>query len=116
MPGNQLARSYQMEWKPLGEPGVTGIWVKVLRFDEATGRAPTFLLKFDAGATYPPHNHPAGEETFVLEGDVHFGPDHLRAGDYLYTAPGNKHAVRSEGGCVVYFNVPEEVEKLKAPR
>lgn len=43
-------------------------------------------LKFEAGARYPLHNHPAGEEVFVLEGDIHLGKDHLFAGDYLYRA------------------------------
>jgi hypothetical protein len=34
----------------LAEPGVTGVFVKVLRFDEEQGRAPTILLKFEPGA------------------------------------------------------------------
>lgn len=114
MNGNQLVRSDQALWKPLEEPGVTGIWIKVLRFDEVSGRAPTFLLKFDPGATYPAHGHPGGEECFVLDGDIRFGADRLRKGDYLYTAPNNKHGVRSDGGCIVLFNVPQEVEKLKS--
>lgn len=113
---NQMVRSDEAAWQPLNEPGVAGVSVKVLRFDEATGRAPTILLKFEAGATYPPHNHPGGEEIFVLEGDIHLGKDHLRQGDYLYTAPGNKHAVESDGGCVVLVSVPQEVEVLGRPR
>jgi quercetin dioxygenase-like cupin family protein len=48
----------------------------------------------------------------VLEGDIRLGKDRLQAGDYLYTAPNNKHAVRSERGCVVLVIVPEEVEVL----
>src|SRR5262245_588268 len=110
---NQLVRSLQVEWKPLAEPGVTGVYVKTLRFDKEAGRAPTILLKFDAGAKYPAHNHPGGEEIFVLEGDIAFGKDHLYAGDYLYTAPDNKHGVRSDGGCIVLVNVPQEVEFIK---
>jgi quercetin dioxygenase-like cupin family protein len=110
---NQLVRSQSVEWKPLAEPGVSGVYVKVLRFDEHTRRAPTILLKFDPGATYPAHNHPGGEEIFVLEGDIALGKDRLSAGDYLYTAPDNKHGVRSEKGCVVLVNVPEEVEIIK---
>ena len=110
---NQLVRSGQLDWRPLAEPGVTGVAVKVLRFDADAGRAPTILLKFEPGATYPAHNHPGGEELFVLEGDLHLGPDHLRAGDYLYTAPGNRHAVHSVGGCVVLVQVPQEVEILR---
>src|SRR5216684_3842359 len=110
---NQLVRTDEIEWQQLHEPGVTGVFVKVLRYDEATRRAPTILLKFDAGATYPAHNHPGGEEVFVLEGDLKLGKDHLYAGDYLYTSPNGKHAVRSAKGCVVLVSVPEEVVILK---
>ena len=109
----QLVRSDQIEWQPLNEPGVSGVFVKVLRFDKATRRAPTILLKFAAGATYPAHDHPGGEEIFVIEGDLKLGNDHLYAGDYLYTPPNGKHAVRSESGCVVLVKVPEEVVILK---
>src|SRR5215471_636996 len=84
---NQLVRSLSIEWKPLAEPGVTGVFVKVLRFDKETGRAPTILLKFDPGATYPAHNHPGGEEVFVIEGDISLGKDDLNVGDYLFTPP-----------------------------
>ncbi len=109
---NQLVRSNEIDWQPLDEPGVEGVYVKVLRFDSEAGRAPTILLKFDPGATYPGHIHPGGEEIFVLQGDIRLGKDHLYAGDYLYTAPGNVHAVFSDAGCVVLVSVPEEVEKI----
>src|SRR5215510_13349899 len=111
--GNQLVQSARLEWKPLNEPGITGVFVKVLRYDKATRRAPTILLKFEAGASYPAHNHPGGEEIFVLEGEIRIGGDRLRLGDYLFTAPDNKHAVHSETGCVLLVNIPEEVEILK---
>ena len=110
---NQLVRSGEKDWRPLAEPGVTGVSVKVLRFDEETRRAPTILLKFEPGSSYPAHNHPGGEEIFVLEGDIRLGKDHLRAGDYLFTAPDNRHAVHSEGGCVILVSVPRQVEILK---
>jgi len=110
---NQFVRSHQIEWKPLAEPGVSGISVKVLQFDKEARRAPTILLKFEAGATYPAHNHPGGEEIFVIEGDIKLGVDHLYAGDYLYTAPNNIHAVRSVNGCVVLVKTPQEVEIIK---
>ena len=108
-------RTMDMDWKPLIETGVKtdGIWVKILRFDELSNRPPTFLLKFEAGAAYPEHRHPAGEETFVLEGEVDFGARHLSTGDYLYTPPGGIHSVYSETGCILLFIVPEEVEILK---
>jgi anti-sigma factor ChrR (cupin superfamily) len=84
-----------------------------LRFDKGTGRAPTFLLKFEPGATYPAHDHPAGEEVFVLEGEVTFGEHHLKAGYYMYTPLDRKHSVWSKQGCVMWLWVLEEVVILK---
>ena len=110
---NQLVRSNQIEWQPLSEDGVTGIYVKSLQFDAKTQRSPTFLLKFEAGAKYPLHNHPQGEEIFVLEGDIHLGKDHLHAGDHLFTAPNNLHAARTDNGCTLLFKVPQEVEIIE---
>jgi len=109
---NQFVRTSDIAWTPLDEPGVTGIYTKTLRYDHATGRPPTFLIKFDPGASYPAHKHPAGEEVFVLEGSILFGDTLLHAGDYLYTAPGSAHTVKSHDGCVAFVVVPEEVEKL----
>jgi quercetin dioxygenase-like cupin family protein len=86
--------------------------VKILRIDPVTGRAPSFLLRFEPGASYPYHNHPAGEELFVLSGSCVIEGTTLEAGDFLYTPPGSKHAVRTESGCTLLFQVPEEVEIL----
>jgi quercetin dioxygenase-like cupin family protein len=108
----QATKSAELEWQPLVEDGVktSGLYVKVLRFDATAGRSPTFLLKFEPGASYPNHSHPAGEEVFVLEGTVRFGSIELAAGDYLYTAPNETHAVFSKSGCVMLLVVPEEVQ------
>jgi hypothetical protein len=55
---NQLVRSAQVEWERLEEPGVTGAFVKVLRFDE-TGRSRSHdSAAFQVGAVYPAHNYP----------------------------------------------------------
>ncbi len=110
---NQLVKSNEIEWKPLNEEGVSGVYVKSLLFDAETQRSPTILLKFDAGATYPLYNHPGGEEIFVLEGDIKLGNDELKAGDFLYTAINNKHRVSTKNGCVVLVKVPQEVDIIK---
>ncbi len=100
-----------IEWQPLLESGINtnGIFVKPLRKDQH-GRSPSILLKFEAGASYPYHNHPAGEELFVLEGTCIIEGAILNQGTYLYTPPGFKHSVTSEKGCILLFIVPEEVE------
>ena len=109
-------KSSKLNWQPLIEDDVNtkGIFIKILRYDEATKRAPVILLKFEPGAKYPAHNHPAGEEVFVLEGEVKFGNKNLLKGDYLYTPPNGKHAVWSKNGCIMLLNIPEEVEILKS--
>lgn len=109
-----LVSTAKMEWAPLVESGVDtrGIFVKGLRTDRATGRAASFLLRFEPDASYPYHNHPAGEELFVLSGSCVIEGATLEAGDYLYTPPGSKHSVRTDTGCTLLFQVPEEVEIL----
>jgi anti-sigma factor ChrR (cupin superfamily) len=110
---NQLVRSNEIEWEPLAEKDISGVYVKSLLFDDEQNRATTILLKFEAGARYPLHNHPAGEEIFVLEGDIHLGKDHLFAGDYLFTAPNNLHAVRTDNGCIILLKAEQEVEIIE---
>ncbi len=110
-----VASTSNMEWTPLREKGIdnTGIFVKILRFDEQQQRPPSILLKFEAGARYPYHNHPAGEEIFVTKGSCFVNDTLLNAGDYLYTPPEFKHSVRTETGCEMIFIVPQEVEILE---
>ena len=110
-----IASTGNMEWKLLTEKGVntSGIFVKILRFDEQQQRPPSILLKFEPGAKYPYHNHPGGEEIFVMQGTCMVNDTLLNAGDYLYTPPGFKHAVQTDTGCELLFIVPQEVEILE---
>ena len=105
----RLVHSPDIEWK-FSAPGVSK---KILRYDETTGEM-TLLLKFDPGSTYPAHNHPEGEEIFILEGDLRVGGDELRAGDYLYTPPDGKHAVSSRDGCLLFIKLAKPIELLAA--
>lgn len=109
-----IVRNNQKDWQPLIEKGIhyQGISVIPLRFDEAKQRSTTILLKFEPGATYPYHNHPGGEEIFVLSGEAILENVTLSDGDYLYTPANFKHSVTSKTGCTMLFIVPEEVEIL----
>ena len=97
------------EWKTGRIPGIA---VKVLRNDKETGQSAA-LVRFDAGASFPAHDHPAGAEVYVLEGDVRIGRHALAAGDYLYTPPGGTHAATSSGGCVFLVTLPKPVVMLE---
>lgn len=109
-----IVNTNKLDWQPLVEKGIhyKGVFVKSLFYNEEKGRSTTILLKFEPGAAYPYHNHPAGEEFFVLEGSCILEGTILNTGDYLYTPPNFKHSVKSETGCVLFFVIPEEVEIL----
>jgi len=104
-----LRRSGDASWEALRVPGVS---IKVLRDDPQTGET-TALLKFAAGARFPAHDHPAGEQVFVLEGDLTIGADHLEAGDYYYTPPNGTHAASTRHGCVFLVTLPKPIKVLK---
>jgi quercetin dioxygenase-like cupin family protein len=96
-------------YKPLTMPGVS---IALLR--EHDGER-TLVLRMDPGAQFPRHTHPGGEQLLVLSGDVEIAGRALGAGDYLYTAPGDVHAVASRGGCELFITVPRPIEVLGEP-
>lgn len=107
-----IVKSQQTQWQPLIEKGIhyEGIFVKSLRYDPDKQRSTTILLKFEKGASYPYHNHPAGEEIFILDGEAIIEGATLQHGDYLYTPPTFKHSVKTVTGCTMLFVIPEEIE------
>lgn len=109
-----IVQNGQKEWQPLIEKGIhyQGISVISLRYDETKQRSTTILLRFEANAAYPYHNHPGGEEIYVLDGEVIIEDTLLKAGDYLYTPVNFKHSVTTKTGCTLLFVIPEEVEIL----
>jgi quercetin dioxygenase-like cupin family protein len=109
-----IVKSGLKEYHPLVEGNVNyqGVFVKSLRFDKEKQRSTTILLKFDPNSSYPYHNHPGGEELFVLQGSCEIENSILVEGDYLFTPPNYKHSVKSVSGCTLLLVVPKEVEKL----
>src|SRR5574340_1579719 len=98
-----IVRNNEKEWQPLIEKGIhyEGISVISLHYDEVKERSTTILLKFEPGATYPYHNHPGGEEIFVLSGEAILENVTLSKGDYLYTPVNFKHSVTTKMGCTM---------------
>lgn len=107
-----IIRDDQKIWQPLIEKGIhyAGVSVISLHYNDQRKRSTTILLKFEPGAAYPYHNHPDGEEIYVLSGDVIIEQATLNTGDYLYTPPGFKHSVTTSSGCTLLLVIPEEVE------
>ena len=87
-----------MEWQP--SPSGT-VWRKPLYREGGEFGPVTSIVKYDAGGKFRTHNHPQGEEIFVLEGE--FCDDHGRypAGTYLLNPDGTQHAPYSDQGCIL---------------
>jgi anti-sigma factor ChrR (cupin superfamily) len=89
-------------WVPSPEPGV---WRRMLeRAGAESGRA-TSIVRYDPGARFHFHQHPMGEEFFVLEGT--FSDEHgdYPAGSYVLNPPGSGHAPWTRDGCVLFVKL-----------
>lgn len=65
----------------------------------------TSLVRYEAGATFPVHDHPGGEEILVLDGV--FSDEHgdWPAGTYLLNPEGFRHAPFSQEGCELFVKL-----------
>lgn len=108
MPGKTLDTD-AMPWRPFDEaPGVSFRVLKTHR----PGTGVTLMLRFGPGTSYPAHRHPAGEEYYVLEGELTDGGTSYGAGTYVWHPPGSVHAPRSGPGAVVLILLPEGIERV----
>ena len=71
------------------------------------------LLRFEPRSKFPAHDHPGGEEVYVVEGSLRIGDQALQAGDYLWTPPGGIHDAESEEGCVLFLSAPGGIKVLE---
>ena len=69
------------------------------------GTAESWLVRLEAGARAPAHDHPAVEECLVLQGSVRYvGGSTLNAGDYEVVQAGGRHSeLVSDGGALVFL-------------
>jgi anti-sigma factor ChrR (cupin superfamily) len=103
----EIVDAAALEWR--GFPAAPGVRYKVLRH-HAERRGITLLLQFDAGASYPVHRHPEGEEYYVLEGTLLDGGREYGPGTFVYHAPGSAHRPASRTGCTLLVTLPAHIE------
>ncbi len=95
----------EANWLPLP---VSGAFVKLLSFDDASGYA-VVLGKLEAGSRYPSHTHLHPEDIYMLSGDLHVGEEIIRSGDFHHAEAGSVHGVNwSEQGCVLICVLSKE--------
>ncbi len=93
-------------WK--GFPEVPGVEYRVLRKHAEHGGL-TLLLRFAKGATYPAHEHPGGEEYYMLDGDLRDGGRTYGRNAYVFHPPGSVHAPSSPGGAEILVLLPQAI-------
>jgi quercetin dioxygenase-like cupin family protein len=103
-----LVRSADRTWR---RTPYAGIEMCVLRGNDEHGGA--VLLKFPRAARFPLHDHPGGEELYVLEGRITVGEHALSRGDYLWTEPGGRHDAIAEQDTVVLVTTPKGIKVLE---
>jgi anti-sigma factor ChrR (cupin superfamily) len=75
--------------------------VEIYRFyGEETGPS-AMLLRYQPGARVPQHSHPAYEHIYVLTGEQADERGVYGEGTLVVNAPGSRHDVWSDPGCVV---------------
>lgn len=95
-------------WTATPYPGVQLSGLR--RNDEGGGAA---LVKVAAGARVPTHEHPGGEDVYVLSGRCVVGALTLTAGDYLWTPPGPAHDLTALEDTLLFVNTPRGVKVVE---
>ena len=76
----------------------------------------TTIVRFAPGSAFPAHTHGGGEEYFVLEGDFVDEEGSHKAGTYVRTPPGSRHAPSAPEGATIFVKLsqfePEDTEAL----
>lgn len=107
-PESLYLESGALPWRATPHAGVT--WKK-LRFDAETGQS-AVLLKFEPGARYGRHRHPAGEQYWVLEGSLEDGSATYGSGTYVSHPPGSAHTPSSQEGCLLFVTLLAPIEEF----
>ena len=90
------ARHEELAWEPM----YAGVDIHWIYRDGEDGPAAA-LIRFQPGGRVPRHEHRGYEHIFVLEGSQADENGTLAAGDVMIHAPGTRHGVASDEGCLV---------------
>ncbi len=104
-PGGVIHRRAETRnWKPTSYPGIE---MCGLRRNETAGGA--VLLRIAKGARFPMHDHPGGEEVFVVQGRAVIAGVVVNAGDYLWTPAGGVHDLVAQDETLLFVSSPNGI-------
>jgi anti-sigma factor ChrR (cupin superfamily) len=98
-----IINTIAMDWQ--ASPS-TGVWRKRLELvgGVESGRV-TSVVRYEPGSAFSAHEHPDGEEIFVLEGTFSDEFGDYTAGSYLLNPAGFRHAPFSKAGCTIFVKL-----------
>lgn len=73
----------------------------------------TVLLKVTQGARFPLHDHPGGEEVYVIYGRA-VGGVTVNTGDYLWTPPHGTHDLQAEEETLLFVSAPKGIRLISS--
>ncbi len=93
----------RMDWQASPSPSV---WRKRLDLSgpAEAGRV-TSVVRYDADSAFPPHDHPDGEEIFVLDGVFSDEHGNYPSGTFLLNPEGFRHQPYSKEGCIIFVKL-----------
>ena len=92
-----------MDWQSSPSPTV---WRKRLHHSGTAESGPvTSIVRYDPGSAFAAHEHPDGEEIFVLEGVFSDEAGDYPAGTYILNPEGFSHAPHSKEGCIIFVKL-----------
>jgi anti-sigma factor ChrR (cupin superfamily) len=92
-----------MEWQLSLSPSV---WRKRL-YHTGTAEAGvvTSIVRYDPGSSFTSHEHPGGEEIFVIDGVFSGEAGDYPAGSFILNPEGFSHAPSSAPGCTLFVKL-----------
>ena len=90
------ARHEQLPWEPL-RPGVDVHWI----YRDGDDGAAAAFIRFQPGGCVPLHEHRGYEHILVLHGSQTDENGVLQEGSLMVHAPGTRHRIVSDEGCLV---------------
>lgn len=90
------------QWTPSPQTGVERIMLDRIGAEKAQASS---IVRYAAGAGYPEHGHPGGEEILVLSGTFSEGGQHHHTGSYLRNPPHYRHQPFSADGCIIFVKL-----------
>ena len=93
------------------------VWRKPLERAAAEHGHATSIVRFEAGSSFPRHEHPLGEEILVLDGVFSDEYGDYGPGTYIRNPPGSAHSPFSREGCELFVKLdqfhPEDTQPVR---